>query len=52
MNPSQGTMTNDRLQQLLSDVLEESLILSEDINAATVGRNQEKEGSFSLGVIG
>jgi mitochondrial chaperone BCS1 len=46
MNLSQGTMTDDRLQQLLSHVPEESLILSEDIDAATVGRHYEQEGSF------
>jgi hypothetical protein len=37
-------MTDDRLQQLLSNVPEESFILLEDIDAATVGRNYEKEG--------
>lgn len=37
-------MTDDRLQQLLSNVPEESIILLEDIDAATVGRHYEKEG--------
>lgn len=44
LNLSQGTMTDDRLQQLLSNVPEESIILLEDIDAATVGRHYEKEG--------
>ena len=44
LNLSQGTMTDDRLQQLLSSVPEESLILLEDIDAATVSRHYEKEG--------
>jgi chaperone BCS1 len=37
-------MTDDRLQHLLSNVPEESIILLEDIDAATVGRHYEKEG--------
>jgi hypothetical protein len=37
-------MTDDRLQQLLSNVPEESIILLEDIDAATVGRHYDKEG--------
>ena len=44
LNLSQGTMTDDRLQQLLSNAPEESIILLEDIDAATVGRHYEKEG--------
>ena len=48
LNLSQGTMTDDRLQQLLSNVPEESIILLEDIDAATVGRHYEKEGRFRL----
>ena len=48
MNLSQGTMTDDRLQQLLSNVLVESIILLEYIDAVTVGRHYEQEGSFSL----
>lgn len=39
-------MTDDRLQQLLSNVPEESIILLEDIDAATVGRHYENEGYF------
>ncbi|UJR34175.1 hypothetical protein I4U23_021582 [Adineta vaga] len=46
LNLSQGTMTDDRLQQLLSNVPEESIILLEDIDAATVGRHYEKEDSI------
>ena len=45
---NQRTMTDDRLQQLLSNVPEESIILLEDIDAATVGWHYEQEGSFSL----
>jgi hypothetical protein len=37
-------MTDDRLQYLLSNVPEESIILLEDIDAATVGRHYEQEG--------
>jgi chaperone BCS1 len=44
LNLSQGTMTDDRLQQLLSNAPEESIILLEDIDAATVGRHYDKEG--------
>jgi chaperone BCS1 len=44
LNLSQGTMTDDRLQYLLSNVPEESIILLEDIDAATVGRHYEQEG--------
>jgi mitochondrial chaperone BCS1 len=52
MNSIQGTMTDDRLQQLLSHVPEESLILSEDIDAATVGKHYElKVRSFRLAEI-
>ncbi|CAF1561553.1 unnamed protein product [Adineta ricciae] len=46
LNLSQGTMTDDRLQQLLSNVPEESIILLEDIDAATVGRHYEKEDAI------
>ncbi|CAF1609621.1 unnamed protein product [Rotaria magnacalcarata] len=46
LNLSQGTMTDDRLQQLLSNVPEESIILLEDIDAATVGRHYEKEDNI------
>jgi hypothetical protein len=37
-------MTDDRLQQLLTNVSEESIILLEDINAATVDGHYDKEG--------
>ncbi|CAF1119177.1 unnamed protein product [Rotaria sordida] len=46
LNLSQGTMTDDRLQQLLSNVPEESIILLEDIDAATVGRHYEKDDAI------
>ncbi|CAF2796704.1 unnamed protein product [Rotaria sp. Silwood2] len=46
LNLSQGTMTDDRLQQLLSTVPEESIILLEDIDAATVGRHYEKDDAI------
>ncbi|CAF3981433.1 unnamed protein product [Rotaria sp. Silwood1] len=46
LNLSQGTMTDDRLQQLLSNVPEESIILLEDIDAATIGRHYEKEDAI------
>lgn len=51
LNLSQGTMTDDRLQQLLSNVPEESIILLEDIDAATVGRHYEKEGERKITTI-
>ncbi|CAF1280412.1 unnamed protein product, partial [Didymodactylos carnosus] len=43
LNLSEGTMTDDRLQQLLSRVPEQTVLLLEDIDAATVGRHYEKE---------
>ena len=39
-------MTDGHLQQLLSNVSGESLILLEYTDAATVGRHYEKEGSL------